>query len=271
MLKIRIVIALLVGAFSIPFFTGCNGEIVIDDGRKTKVSINMSKEQQVQNMLENPDVLPDMRKQLAEIRKKRADLTTQANDFYVESEVAFRRVKRIENEKEANAVRRKKLEDIAKKANLTLGDKTNSVQVGTKTFTGEDVSRALDKYKDQERQANDAIERGNKLAEAYKAAVEKIRSNLSQVDDKIAKSEAAVANYELAQKLLEINKIVGAIGWSELEMDTLLDTSSMLTAMQTEIDKADIQNEIKEQERKIVELNRELDCISLSITDDDLL
>jgi len=249
---------------------GCNIEFDAGDERKSTVRINLSKEQQVQAILEDPAVLPSMREQLAEARKKRADLTAQANEFYVESELTFRRVKRIEDEKEANAVRRKKLEDIVEQAELTLGDKTNSVQIGTKTFTGEDVARALDKYKDQERQANGAIERGNKLAEAYKTAVEKIKSSLSQVDDKIAKSEAAVANYELAQKLLAINKIVDVIGWSELEMDTLLDTESILSTMQTEIDRADVQNEIKEQERKTAELNRELDSLSFSSSSDDL-
>ena len=157
-------------------------------------------------------------------------------------------------------------------ADATPEDKVKTIQIGSRTLTGDTVYRALENYKKQEEKANSGIERTRKLSNASKTAEETIRSHLSGIDDGIVKMEEMIADFEVHQKILAIQgtlkDVIGDL--SAFEVDALLNTDSILAEMQTESDKLEVLRNKMERERELIDLDRELSKIPLPNIDDDL-
>ncbi|MCL2348831.1 MAG: hypothetical protein FWC50_11310 [Planctomycetaceae bacterium] len=257
------VAALIMGGFLVGYI-GC-------DAAKGKMS-------QVEKYLKDKTVLDRARGQLADAQKSRKDLQKITNEFTIDSEVALRQIKRLEEEKEKTVEAFTKLQNAAKKAELpkladaTAEDKAKSIQIGTKTFTGDEVYRTLKEYKAQVEKANDAVERERKQSAFLKDRAEKIRSKMSHVDDNIAEMERTIADYELYQKHLAANKKIESLGLSDDKIDELLNTDSILAELRKKTYEADVQFEMEESKTKGADLKQELTSgSSFSITDDDLI
>ena len=257
------VAALVMGGFLVAY-NGCNAA-------KGKMG-------QVEKYLKDKTVLDRARGQLADAKKSRAELKKIADQFHIDSEVAIRQIKRLEEEKEKTVEAFNKLQDVAKSAELpklvdaTAEDKAKTILIGTKTLTGDEVYRTLKEYKAQVEKANDAVERERKQSDFLKDRSEKIRSRMSRVDDNIADMERAIADYEMYQKLLAANKKIESLGLSDDKMDELLNTDSMMAELRKKVDETDVQLEMEDQKNRGTELKEALTGgSSFSITDEDLI
>ena len=247
-------------------------------GCDSGVAVVKDKKNQVEKYLKDATVLERARVQLVDAQKSRAELKKIADDFSVDSEVALKEIKRLEEEKTKTVEAFKKLQDTARNAELpkladaTAEDKAKTVQIGTKTYTGEEVYRVLREYKAQVEKAESAIERERIQSKFLKERAEKIRSQLIRADNNIADMERKIADYEMYQKLLKANKTIDSLGLSEDKMSALLNTDNVLTELRKGIDRAEVQLEMKDQEVRSSELKQELNGRpSFSVTDDDLI
>ena len=250
---------------------GCNVEIDAGDERKSTLRINMSKEQQLEEDLRDPEFLPAMREQLAKTKQKRSELTKMVGDFYVESEVTRRHIERITKASEEITQRAGKLRAIIERDNLMPEDKTQVITIGTQNFTGEDIYRMLEKYGVDLERAKSAITRAESLSKTYQTAVESIRSHLSGIEDAIAKTEETILNLEVYTKILAVNDTLkGILEISVTELDEILNTGAILSQVQTALDRTEIQLKTTGEDNKMRELNRELGNLALSLSDDGL-
>jgi hypothetical protein len=261
-------IAVLVVGTSLVVYVGCDSVTAVAKDKKI----------QVEKYLKDATVLERARVQLADAQNSRGELKKMVDQFSVDSEVALKQVKRLEEEKDKTVEAFKKLQDAAKSAELpklvdaTAEDKAKTVKVGTKTFTGEEVYRTLKEYKAQADKATASVEREQKQSDFLKDRAEKIRSRMDRVDENIAEMERKIADYEMYQKLLTANKTIESLGLSDDKMNELLNTGSILAELQTKVDTADVQLDIKDKESKSADLKREINrSSSSSITDDDLI
>jgi len=237
--------------------------------------IAKDRKNQVEKHLKDATVLPRARNQLADAKNSRVKLKEIADKFYVDSEVAIKQIKRLEEEKEKTVEAFTKLQDVARNAELpkladaTAEDKAKTLQIGTKTFTGEEVYRNLKEYKAEVEKANAAIEREQKRSDFLKDRVEKIRSQMSRVDDNIAEMERQIADYEMYQELLAANK---SIDLPDDKMSELLNTDSIMTELRKKVDEAEVRIDMTDQVGRDDDLKGTLGGGSLfSITGDDLL
>ena len=253
------------------------GFLVVQVGCDSVTAVAKDKKNQVEKYLKDKTVLPRARNQLADAKKSRANLKEIADKFYIDSEVAIKQAKRLEEEKGKTIEAFEKLQDAARKAELpklvdaTAEDKAKTIQIGTKTFTGEEVYRVLKEYKTQVEKANATVERERKRSDFLKDRTEKIRSQMSRVDDNIAEMERQIADYELYQELLAANKKIDDLGLSDDKLNELLNTDSILSELRKKVDETDIQLEMKDFESKSADLKQELRSGSFTITDDDLI
>ena len=241
-------------------------------------AVAKDKKNQVEKYLKDKTVLERARVQLADAQKSRAELKKTADQFHIDAEVAIRQIKRLEEEKEKTIDAFKKLQDAARSAELpkladaTVEDKAKTLQIGSKTFTGAEVYRVLGEYRTQVENANAAVEREQKQSDFLKDRAEKIRGQMSRVDNNIAEMERKIADYEMYQKLVAANKTIESLGLSDDKMDELLNTDNILAELRKEVDRADVQLEMKDKENRGSDLKQELNRgTSFSITDDDLI
>ena len=252
--------------------------LAVHVGCDSITAVAKDKKNQVEKYLKDATVLERARVQLADAKKSRTNLKEIADKFNLDSEVALRQIKRLEEEKEKIVEAFKKLQDAAKNielpklADATAEDKAKTLQIGTKTFTGEEVYRVLKEYKSQVEKANDTVERERKRSDFLKDRAEKIRSQMSHVDNNIADMERTIADYEMYQELLAANKTIESLGLSDDKMNELLNTGSILADLRKKIDETDIKLEMIDQTNRSGELKQELNRGSaFSITDDDLI
>ena len=261
------VVALVMGIY-LAAFVGC--EPAVDAGKGAMA--------QLEKEFKKGTVLLRAKGQLADAQKSRADLKKMADDFHVDAEVSLKQIARLEEEKGNTVAAFKKLQDAARNAALpkfaeaTPEDKAKTIQIGTKTFTGAEAYRVLEDYKAQVEKANAAVARERKQADFLKERAEKIRSQIPRVDNNIADMERQIADYEMYQKLLAANKKIESLGLSDDKLKELLNMDSNLAELRKEVDRAEVQLEIKDQESRHTDLKEELNRGSLfSITDDDLI
>jgi hypothetical protein len=252
--------------------------LVLHVGCDSIGAVAKDKKNQVEKYLKDKTVLERARVQLADAQKSRAELKKVADQFSIDSEVAIKQLKRLEDENGKTVEAFKKLQDAARDAELpkltdaTAEDKAKTIQIGTKSFTGEDVYRILREYKTQVEKANAAIERERKQSDFLKDRAEKIRAQMPRVDNNIAEMERKIADYEMYQKLLAANKTIESLGLSDDKMNELLNTDSILAELRTEVDKADVTLEMKDRANSGAALKEELNRgSSFSISGDDLI
>ena len=236
------------------------------------------KMEQLKDEFDKGTALLQMQGKLASAKESRADLKKMADDFYVDSEVALGRIKRLEEEKGKTVETFNKLQDVAKNAALpkftdaTPEDLAKTIQVGTKTFTGEEIYRNLRDYKTQVEKADDAVSRERTQSDFYKGRADKIRSAMSRIDDNITKMERDIADYEMYKKLYDANKKMESLGLLDDKIDQLLNAGSDLAKFQDEIDRLAAQVKLGDEANRGGELDQELRRgPSFSITDDDLI
>ncbi|MCL2303981.1 MAG: hypothetical protein FWC43_01405 [Planctomycetaceae bacterium] len=261
------VVALVVGIFLVAYI-GCDSITAVAKDKKN----------QLEKYLKDKTVLERARVQLVDAKKSRTKLKEIADKFYIDSEVAIKQAKRLEEEKSNTVEAFEKLQDAARKAELpklvdaTAEDKAKTIQVGTKTFTGEEIYRVLKEYKTQVEKANSTVERERKRSEFLKDRTEKIRSQMARVDDNIMEMERQIDDFELFQELLAANKRIDDLGLSDDKMNELLNTDSILSELRKKVDETDIQIGMKDFEDKITGLKQELRSgTSFTITGDDLI
>lgn len=235
---------------------------------------------QLEEEFKKGTVLSRAKGRLADARDVRKYLIKTIDGFHVDAETALREAKRREEEKGNILESFKKLQDAAKKAGLpkytdaTAEDKTKTLPIGTKMFTGEETYNKLKDYKIQIERVDRDLERKRKQADFFKKQAEGLRTQkLAQTDDNIIEMENTIADYEMYQELLTANKTVEALGLSDDKMDKLLDTDDIMEELKQKIDVAGAEVETpRYQENPGDMLDRELDYSSLpSITDDDLI
>ena len=259
------------------FLTMC-AFLVVCVGCDSVSAVAKDKKNQVEKYLKDATVLQRARVQLADAQKSRVKLKEIADKFNVDSEVASRQIKRLEEERGKTIEAFKKVQDAAKKAELpklsdaTSEDKAKSIQIGTKAYTGADVYRILGEYKAEVEKASSAVEREQKRSDFLKDRAEKIRSQMTRVDNNIAEMERKIADYEMYQELLAANKTMDALGLSDDKMDELLNTGSMMAELQKKVDESDVILDLKDQENRSTDLKQEINRgSSFSITDEDLI
>ena len=252
--------------------------LVVCVGCDSVSAVAKDKKNQVEKYLKDATVLQRARVQLADAQKSRVKLKEIADKFNVDSEVASRQIKRLEEERGKTIEAFKKVQDAAKKAELpklsdaTSEDKAKSIQIGTKAYTGADVYRILGEYKAEVEKASSAVEREQKRSDFLKDRAEKIRSQMTRVDNNIAEMERKIADYEMYQELLAANKTMDALGLSDDKMDELLNTGSMMAELQKKVDESDVILDLKDQENRSADLKQEINRgSSFSITDEDLI
>jgi len=240
-------------------------------------AVAKDKKNQVEQHLKDATVLPRARVQLADAQKSRAELKKIADQFHIDSEVALRQVKRLEEEKDKTVAAFTKLQDAARTAGLpiladaTAEDKAKTIRIGTITLNGDEVYRELGKYRTQVETAGASIERERKQADFLKDRADRIRAQMSRVDNNIAEMERKIADYEMYQKLLAANKTIESLGLSDDKMDEILNTDSILAELQKKVDEVDVQIEMIDQRDRSTDLRDALRGPSFSITDDDLI
>jgi len=251
--------------------------IVVPIGCDSISAVAKDKKNQVEKHLKDQTVLPRARVQLAEAQKSRAELKKIADQFHVDSEVALRQIRRLEEEKDKTVEAFKKLQDAARSAELprladaTAEDKAKTIQIGARAFTGAEVYRVLQEYRTDVEKADATIERERKQSDFLKDRAEKIRAQMSRVDSNIAEMERKIADYEMYQRLLAANKTIEDLGLSDDKMDELLNTDSILAELRKKADEADVMLDMKDQESRGADLRQELIRPSFSITGDDLI
>jgi len=252
--------------------------LVVQVGCDSASVVVKDQKNQVEKYLKDATVLPRARNQLADAQKSRVKLKEIADKFHLDSEVALKQIKRLEEEKANTVEAFTKLQDAAKNAELpklidaTAEDKAKTVQIGTKTFTGEEVYRVLKDYKTDLEKANSTIEREQKRADFLKDRADKIRSQMSRVDDNIVEMERQIDDYVMYQELLAANKTIESLGLSDDKMKELLNSDSIMSELRKEIDKLEVGIDMTDQRNRDDDLKDALSGgSSFSITGDDLL
>jgi len=252
--------------------------LVAQVGCDTASVVVKDQKNQVEKYLKDATVLPRARNQLADAQKSRVKLKEIADKFHLDSEVAIRQIKRLEEEKANTAEAFTKLQDAAKNAELpklidaTAEDKAKTVQIGTKTFTGEEVYRVLKDYKTDLEKANSTIEREQKRSDFLKDRAEKIRSQMSRVDDNIVEMQRQIDDFVMYQELLAANTTIESLGLSDDKMKELLNTDSVMAELRKEIDKLDVGIDMTDQRNRDDDLKKTLEGgSSFSISGDDLI
>jgi tetratricopeptide (TPR) repeat protein len=251
--------------------------LVVHVGCDSISAVAKDKKNQVEQHLKDATVLPRARVQLADAQKSRAELKKIADQFHIDSEVALRQIRRLDEEKDKTVEAFTKLQDAARNAGLprladaTAEDKAKTIRIGTITLTGEDVYRELGKYRTQVETANAAIERERKQSDFLKDRADRIRAQMSRMDNNIAEMERQIADYEMYQRLLAANKTIESLGLSDDKMNELLNTDNILAELRKKIDEADVQIEMMDQRDRSTDLRDALRGPSFSITDDDLI
>ena len=240
-------------------------------------AVAKDKKNQVEQHLKDATVLPRARVQLAEARESRAELKRIADQFHIDSEVALRQVRRLEEEKDKTVEAFTKLQDAARnvglprRADATPEDRAKTIRIGTISLTGDEVYRELERYRTQAETANASIERERKQSDFLKDRADRIRTQMSRVDNNIAEMERKIADYETYQRLLAANKTIESLGLSEDTMDEILSTDNILAELRKKVDEADVQMEMIDQRERSADFREELRGPSFSITDDDLI
>ena len=251
--------------------------LLVTVGCDSITAVVKDKKNQVEEHLRDQTVLPRARVQLADARQSRAELERIVNQFHIDSEVALRQIRRLEEEKENNVAAFTRLQDAARNAELprfadaTAEDLAKNIQIGTRTFTGAEVYRVLREYRAEVEKADAAIERERKQSDFLKNRAERIRAQMSRVDENIAEMERRIADYEMYQRLLAANQTIESLGLSDNKMDELLNTDSIMAELRQRSDVADIRLEMIDQVQRGADLRQELNRPSFSITDDDLI
>ena len=266
--KLSYCLTVLVSLNLLVTLTGCNDAV---DAAKGKWA-------QLTKMFKDATVLDRMQGKLADAKKSRANLKGIADEFSVNAGVALKQIERLEEAKAETVASFSKLQETARNAGLpkfdlaTAEDKAKVIEIGAKNFTGEEIYRALKDYKAQVEAANASIERERTRSDFYKERAGKIRSNMPQIDDNIAKMENDIADYKMYKELFEASKTIDSLGLSDDKMNTLLNTDSALAELRKEIDKLAVQGEMRDQENRNIELKDEVKRgSSFSITNDDLI
>ena len=232
---------------------------------------------QLEIQLNDASTLSRAKVQLANAQNSRAELKKIADQFHIDSEVALRQIRRLEDEKDKIVDDFTKLQDAARNAGLprladaTPEDKAKSIRIGTLTLTGDEVYRNLARYRTQVENANTAIERERKQSDFLKDRAEKIRSQMSRVDANIADMERQIADYEMYQRLLAANQKIESLGLSDGKMNELLNTDSNLAELRRKVDAWEVEIDMIDNRARDREVDDGLRRPSFSITEDDLI
>jgi hypothetical protein len=261
----------------------CAGSVIgtmllVSTGCDSITAVAKDQKNQVEKYLKDKTVLQRANVQLEEAKNSRKKLEEIANKFNIDAEIALRQIKRVNEEKDKTRNAFETLQGVAKNAGLpkfveaTPEDKAKQISVGAKTYTGEDVYRVLKEYKASITKADTAVAREQKKSDFLKDRSEKIRNQMSRVDNNISEMEQKIEDYKMYQEMLAANKTIDDLGLSDDKMKQILATDSIVSELQKQIDSSDIAVEIKDKESSSADLKDELNSGGpASITDDDLI
>jgi hypothetical protein len=259
-------------------FTAALAASVLFTGCDSISAVAKDKKNQVEKYLKDKTVLQRANVQLEDAKKSRAKLKEIADKFAVDSEVALRQVKRVEDEAAKSKKAFENLQDIAKNAGLPKKldakeeDLKKQIPVGSKTLTGEDVYRTLKDLKTEVSKAASVVAREKTKADFLKKRSGLIKDRMDKVDDNIAAMEQKIEEYKMYHEMVAANKSIDDLGLDDDQMKQLLDTDSILTEMRKKVDEAEVGLDIKDKESATSGVKEELSGGSSgAITDDDLI
>jgi HEPN domain-containing protein len=193
---------------------------------------------QLQKEYNEATSLDQMRGKLADTKVSRNRLNTAANKCLEDSEVALRRVARLEDEKETVIKQFSTLQEIARNAGLpnrnvaTDADLAKRIQVGQTSYTGERLYRTLLDYRDKRDNIDANIKRNQAESEMYQKLAEMLRSSMTRLDDEITKMVHAIAENEMRVRVQDAQ-----VGVAGLLTDKTDNFNDILTALQDDTDR----------------------------------